>query len=100
MKEYIEREAILKEVEEKKRQAKEIYPRRHFVVGDVVSCILSAPAEDVAPVVYGKWEEVEDFPGEYHWKCSACGAEWCFIEGTPEENGSYYCPHCGAKMDL
>lgn len=57
------------------------------------------PSADVAPVVHGKWLEVEELFGDIHWKCSACGIEWCFIDGTPEENGTHYCPNCGAKMD-
>jgi len=28
------------------------------------------------------------------WKGS-CGVEWFFPEGTPDENGMHYCPHCG-----
>lgn len=49
-------------------------------------------------VVHGRWEAVEDFDGEYHWKCSACGIEWWFEVGGPVENGSHYCPNCGADM--
>lgn len=59
----------------------------------------SVPAADVAPVVHGKWEEVEELYGDIHYKCSSCGIEWCFIEGTPKENGTHYCPNCGAKME-
>lgn len=53
----------------------------------------------VVPVVHGKWEEVEELCGDIHYMCSACGIEWYFIEGTPKENGTHYCPNCGAKMD-
>lgn len=54
------------------------------------------PAEDVAPVVHGKWE----FPifsdgnsNDVRCKCSECGS----IE-TPIARHKY-CPNCGAKMD-
>lgn len=65
---------------------------------DIISKVLSVPAADVEPVVHGKWLEIEEIYGDIRWKCSACGIEWCFIEGTPEENGTHYCPNCGAKM--
>lgn len=55
---------------------------------------------DAEPVKHGRWEEIEDFDGESHWRCSACGEEWWFEIGGPVENGSNYCPNCGAKMDL
>ena len=47
----------------------------------------------------GRWEKVEDFDGDSHWRCSACGCEWHFGAGYLSENGSYYCPNCGAKME-
>ena len=47
----------------------------------------------------GRWEQATGFwDDDCLWKCSACGCEWCFIEGTPAENGTNYCPNCGAKM--
>lgn len=57
------------------------------------------PAADVAPVVHGTWEERDDGWGGTYYHCSACGEDWCIIEGTPAENNWNYCPHCGAKMD-
>ena len=33
----------------------------------------------------------------YKWKCSECDSK-INIDGTPEENGLYYCPNCGADM--
>lgn len=50
------------------------------------------PAEDVAPVIHGKWVE-SDIPGSMLSKCTECGFR-C---------GAYtfrFCPNCGAKMDL
>lgn len=48
----------------------------------------------------GHWEEVRDMWGDTLWRCDRCGIEWTFIEGDPIDNGTYYCPNCGAKMDV
>ena len=53
---------------------------------------------DVQPVRRGKWEEIEDFDGDSHYGCTACGAEFYLEAGTPNDNEYYYCPHCGADM--
>lgn len=54
------------------------------------------PTADVAPIRHGHWIEQCE---ESLYSCSACGAEWVTIEGTPKENDMDFCPHCGAKMD-
>lgn len=61
-----------------------------------MNAIDEMPAADVAPVRHGYWIEQCE---ESLYSCSACGAEWVTIEGTPEENDMGFCPHCGAKMD-
>ncbi len=61
--------------------------------------IRNAPTVDAVEVVHGRWEKIDDFDGEFHWRCSACGVEWFFYEEGPQENGCNYCPRCGAKMD-
>jgi DNA-directed RNA polymerase subunit RPC12/RpoP len=66
------------------------------VITDLVNGI---PAVDAAPVVHGKWEEVDDIWGDTHYRCSACGCEWFLEDGSPTENGMNYCPRCGARMD-
>lgn len=53
-----------------------------------------APADDVAPVVHGRWIEDHDYL-----KCPECGVmvKWDF---TFFDIGNWnYCPNCGAKMD-
>lgn len=54
--------------------------------------ILSIPSEDVVPVEYGEWKEIDQtltgFPWRY--KCSVCGNE--------QEYKYIYCPNCGKKM--
>lgn len=56
------------------------------------SCyLLRAKAEDVAPVVHGKWQYIET-NDEHFFLCSICN--------NKEYWESNYCPECGAKMDL
>ena len=57
--------------------------------------IADAPAIDAEPVVHGRWKP----DGDDVYICSVCGIFWQTIDGTPEQNGMRYCPHCGAKMD-
>lgn len=59
-----------------------------YVVHKKIQMLLAdAPAEDVAPVIHGKWMGTV---------CTACGTSW----GDIDEVGDFsYCPICGAKMD-
>ena len=91
MAEYIEREAILREIER----------RESLMVGDKLvsvdamkSFIKNRPVADVALVRHGRWTDGDAY-------CPICGknkfvgldadvwADW-----QPD-----YCPNCGAKMD-
>lgn len=75
--EYIDREKAIKELTDWKWGLDETY------VMQAIGCV---PAEDVAPVVHGKW--VDD--GKPLPFCSECQHRW----------GKHnYCPHCGARMD-
>jgi DNA-directed RNA polymerase subunit RPC12/RpoP len=47
----------------------------------------------------GHWIANEDYDGEVYYTCSRCEEPWATIDGTPQENGMRYCPHCGAKME-
>lgn len=61
--------------------------------------IWNAPAEDVIPVVHGKWIPVSDDDqdeGEYY--CSACFAPAYFPEEAHRKDD--HCYFCGAKMDV
>ena len=83
-KEYIEREKLNDMLED-------------FCVNEsFYDALQTIPAADVAPVRHGRWIEQCE---ESFYSCSACGTEWITIEGTPEENGMDFCPHCGARMD-
>ena len=44
----------------------------------------------------GKW--ILDDDDANSWKCSECGNLLLINDGTPCENGWYFCPHCGAKL--
>lgn len=45
----------------------------------------------------GKW--ILDDDDANCWKCSECGGLQQIIDGTPYENGWYFCPHCGTKLE-
>ena len=91
MKEYIEREVAKKEF------ALNFGSVRHAVIANRL--LDSIPAADVAPVVHGRWEEKSESYFGLLFMCSACGEEFCFIEGAPSDNLYNYCPNCGARMD-
>ena len=86
MAEYIEREAVLKEVEPDSRP-------------QLARRICEIPAADVVPVRHGRWIVSRTDYGwnsaEYptHSKCSICGRE------IPYQDRDNYCPNCGARMD-
>lgn len=60
---------------------------------DTLHCIDAIPAADVATVVRGRWDDLEDAE-VCSVKCSNCG------EVLPEWYSDFnYCPNCGARMD-
>lgn len=88
MAEYIEREAILREIERRERL---MVGDKTISVDALKRFILNRPAADVAPVVHARWKCRGDCGVT---ECSACG--WSIEEYV----GDYdYCPNCGAKMD-
>ena len=111
MAEYIEREAFLKDIEERHcspcKEAGEYH--NGFMcagcwVGDLRSEVIGAPTADVAPVVYGRWKLLHKGDWTSVFVCSVCGRR-----ETITESESYnsrikmprkypYC-HCGARMD-
>ena len=126
MAEYIEREALM-------RQIKGIHCAdcnsyhgvrcRACWVDDTFGYIESEPAADVEPVRHGRWIEHEETPDDayLHHKCSECNVnapfdykmredwdegmdgEWDslgLVDDGINEHLTDYCPNCGAKMDL
>lgn len=92
MAEYIERDAVLSDLEA---------AEKHGGMGMIIANTLKryvkrVPSADVAPVVHAKWEHTHTSESYFNecWRCSACGFD--DTEGFVFE----FCPHCGAKMDL
>lgn len=81
MKEYIERAAVLKVLEEYYPGADE---RLH-----IVKDITSIPTADVAEVRHGRW--IDGI-------CSECGFDAMYYKGIPAQVYTDYCPSCGARM--
>ena len=93
MAEYIEREALLKEIGRRKSIARTSFPKQNFCVNDVLHCVYDAPAADVVEARHGEWEvRGQDVC------CSVCGGESAY-NPFGASKFSIYCPNCGAKMD-
>lgn len=89
MAEYIEREALMKELSES------VEP---FNTGSVFRAIRKQPAADVAPVVHGRWINAP-LCGNDECRCSECGSWHNIHANLRGEITQKYCPNCGAKMD-
>ena len=86
MSDYVSRQYLLDE-----------YDRQHQgPPGGARKIIAEAPAEDVAPVVHGKWIE-EWWHGEKTRRCSICNLTQT-VNVYKGEVKFKYCPYCGAKM--
>lgn len=94
MDDLISRAAAIAEVEQ---WAEHGYDTIHWT--GIKAMLEVQPAVDAAPVVHGRWLEVDEGDGDYTYDCSVCGGKWWLVEDTPEANGMKYCPYCGAKMD-
>ena len=83
---YIDADLILPEMESKFDMQELYLPAnfQEFIVDEI-------PTADVAPVRHGRWIEQEQCE-ESLYSCSACGAEWITIEGTPEEKRYGFLP--------
>ena len=115
MAEYIEREAVIDEIEGTTWY--HISCQKNLVEGaaceadalykatDIYNVIKSAPTADVVEVRHGKWVETQEPLG---WRdvdcaeCSVCHENWIIDEDSSIDDYEcmwHYCPHCGAKMD-
>lgn len=104
MTEYIDREAVLLEINRQIR-------RQFLCIANVETIIKGAPAADVAPVVHSEWrtDEADSGDPEYYSAyidvhCLECGFtagleagqyDWTYGDPFPWK----YCPNCGARMD-
>ena len=75
------------------------HANKHFINGieSVLEYAENLPAADVAPVVHGRWEYIQQTLNTLsQLRCSFCG--WWSLD--PSIDGAYnYCPNCGAKMN-
>lgn len=103
MKEYIERNALIAELEDdlendvnmySSRIDKAIRDDKYAFACDVLA---SAPVADVREIVHAKWinayPDIEPNPMFMYGICSNCGFEQSVSDSLK------YCPDCGAKMD-
>ena len=91
-KRLIDANALMKEIKEQRRASRGSFPKRHYVVGDVLRSIRNAPTVDAVEVVHGRLgpSYIDEYYGE--WKdCLECGTDNIWP--------SNYCRNCGAKMD-
>lgn len=96
-KEYIEREALEKQLNERlKSLRKENGYYDHYTDGydEAVDTVENAPTADVAPVVHGEWMWNDDEQG---YNCPHCPTTYWKSPDVP--SAFKYCPICGAKMD-
>lgn len=93
MDEYVKRAAIM-EFPIRKDHCDKERANEHFIFGieSVLEYVENLPAADVAPVVHGRWDNLDGY--KTRMVCSVCGWD------VPEYGKFYsYCPNCGAKMD-
>ena len=98
MREYIDREALIADIDEEIEHDSKMYTReQNYYIEKGLRIarkdIQSAPTADVAEVKHGEWIEKPFLLGTSNF-CSECDSFY----GMP--HGKYnYCPNCGAKMD-
>ena len=103
MEEYIEREALEKNLNERLAYLLDKNgPYDYFTDGydEAVSTVEEFLSADVAPVVHGRWDDSGryTFPGgSTAVRCTNCGC--ALTESEYRLNNWNYCPVCGAKMD-
>ena len=92
MAEYIEREAVMKIIDDYGCTHGGTLGSHSGAVDVIGSAIYKLPIADVAPVKHGHW--VKEKPDVLiHWHCSVC--KNCYYLEEPNAN---FCPNCGAKM--
>ena len=101
MAEYIERDALLQDIEDSVRITSKtgmINPETRGAY-KIIERIKSAAAADVVAVRHGRWEgSTDEWFGTDVYTCSKCRESYVLVEGTPKQNLWHYCPNCGAKM--
>ena len=99
MAEYIEREALIKKLNE---------APAYFDSGDIrygidiaTSEVIKQPIADVVEVKHSKWK-VDVYGKNKNFRdviCPICGVNYACHTGMLQLQRFSYCPNCGAKMD-
>ena len=98
MKEYIERAAVEKFIEDGLNNPDKNKAFGHDAI-EIMAEIHYMPAADVVEVRHGRWMTTDAYP--HHLYCSVCyktyakNAKWVNELDLPTN----YCPNCGARMD-
>ena len=98
MKEYIERDYLVKEAEAIlmfRKQSRVSKERIEDAMATLEWLKRYAPAADVVEVVHGRWEYVKRRYEAWTHRCSECGE----IMTTQIGIQANYCHNCGVKMD-
>ena len=75
-------------------EVRELFKESNKALQKAVERIKALPSAEKK----GKWVLLTDYLDGQTYKCSACNEIWTFIDGTPEDNGAFFCPNCGADM--
>ena len=100
MKEYIERAAVEKFIEDGLNNPDKNKAFGHDAI-EIMAEIHYMPAADVAEVRHGRWIGIEydgyadGFPVYDLWECSECGEE---VRGDDVPSTHPWCHSCGARM--
>ena len=92
MAEYIEREAVMKIIDDYGCTHGGTLGSHSGAVDVVGSAIYKLPAADVVPVKHGHW-----IYENFYTHCSVCG-KMAIYDKYGQEVESDYCPRCGAKL--
>ena len=90
MAEYIEREAVVRELNKTYDNMNAMGAQFYGGFMNAVYRIKNFPAADVAPVRHARWERTADGAA----LCTACKRKM-----NPSQYGYAFCSLCGAKMD-
>lgn len=94
MAEYIEREALIADLEKSVVISckTEKLPQAQKVLSKIMNCIKEQPTADVSEVRYGHWFKTYEGGSKY-------GCSVCFTQADLSKQHKNYCSKCGAKMD-
>ena len=92
MAEYIAREVLLAQL--RAMESYNVSPMYRRGYDDCVATVLNAPTADVAPVVHGRWIQVDST------KCRCSHCDIIALIALYPHGDKNFCPNCGAKMDM